>query len=333
MFPYRKRRLSRTRSHLTLPSFLETIVLASVIVWSMVSSAQEPSNKLMELIKARGKLVVGVKTDYPPWGGIDENAQKVGFAPDLAQDLAKRLGVGLDLVGVTTANRLSKVNDGSVDLVIATMADSIKRRNIAGLLEPNYYASGVNILVHKGIKLRDWGELRGREVCLTEGAYFNRDLIQRYLIEPVVYKGTRDTQLALEAGRCVGWAYDDTALARLVNDERWRDFGMPISSILIAPWSMAVSKNEVGGTFANFIEDTIAEWHRTGFLLDSEKMWNIPQSRFLVEQNELFNQKEESGELLCQRNDEGIYPIICRNQKLPRKPVKALYLRGVYVRH
>ena len=58
--------------------------------------AEDETTELMDLIKARGKLVVGVKTDYPPWGGIDEDAKKVGLEPDLARDLARRLGVGLE---------------------------------------------------------------------------------------------------------------------------------------------------------------------------------------------------------------------------------------------
>ncbi len=281
--------------------------------------AQDETTELMEHIKARGKIVVGVKTDYPPWGGMNEDAVKVGLEPDLARNLARRLGVGLELVGVSSANRLSKVEDGSIDLVIATMGDNLKRREIAGMLEPNYYASGVNILVHKGIKLRDWGELRGRKVCLTEGAFFNRDITQRYLIDPVIFKGTRDTQLALEAGRCIGWAYDDTALAQLVGDERWQDFGMPLSSIMIGPWAMAVSKANQDGSFARFVEDTIAEWHRTGYLLKREAAWKIPESRFLVEQNLLFNKKDENDEYICERNDDGEYPIICRNQKIARE--------------
>ncbi len=297
---------------------------------------QLPTGRLGEIM-ARGHLIVGVKTDYPPWGGIDKQTRKVGLEPDLAQNLADRLGVGLQLVGVSSANRLGKVEDGSIDLVIATMGDILKRRKIAGLLEPNYYASGANILVHKGIKVHDWGELRGRKVCLTDGAYFNRDLILRYLIHPVTYKGSRDAQLALEAGRCIGWAYDDTALARLHKDERWRDFHMPLQSILFAPWSIAVSRAEQGGVLARFVEDTIAEWHRTGYLLEREAAWGIPTSRFLTEQNQLFSQRDESGQLICRRGEDSLFPFACRNQKLLKEAgvdqgVDAEGLRGTLLR-
>ncbi len=318
-----------------LLAFASVLFLIGITLGSKPVHAQNQSTELMNLIKARGKLVVGVKTDYPPWGGISEDAQKEGLEPDLARNIAERLGVGLELVSVSSANRLGKVQDGTIDLVIATMGDNLKRRKIAGLLEPNYYASGVNILVHNSIHLQDWGELRGRKVCLTEGAYFNTDITQRYLINPVFYKGTRDTQLALEAGSCIGWAYDDTALARLINEERWKDFGMPLQSILISPWSIAIRQNSKDGVFANFLEDTIAEWHRTGYLLKKEAEWKIPKSRFLIEQNKIFNEKDEYGELKCRRDSDGKYPINCLNHKLAKKEGKVDILpsgiRGVLI--
>jgi ABC-type amino acid transport substrate-binding protein len=60
----------------------------------------------MDDIKARGELVVGVKTDYPPYGFRDRDGRIVGLEPDLAADLAKRLGVSLKLVAVLSSNRI-----------------------------------------------------------------------------------------------------------------------------------------------------------------------------------------------------------------------------------
>ena len=46
-----------------------------------------------EEIKARGKLIVGVLTDYPPFGGTDAQQQPAGYDADVAKLLAKSLGV------------------------------------------------------------------------------------------------------------------------------------------------------------------------------------------------------------------------------------------------
>ncbi len=117
----------------------------------------------------------------------------VGLEPDLARDVADRLGVGLELVPVTTANRLQRLAQGQLDLVIATLGDTNERRQVADLVQPHYYASGVSLLARADAPYRDWGQLRGRPVCLTDGAYYNRTLGERYLIRPLVFPGTRDT--------------------------------------------------------------------------------------------------------------------------------------------
>ena len=60
----------------------------------------------LEAIRQRGVLVVGVKTDYPPFGMLSSAAVQEGFEHDLAADLAARLGVQLRTVGVSSTNRL-----------------------------------------------------------------------------------------------------------------------------------------------------------------------------------------------------------------------------------
>ena len=54
----------------------------------LVSQAQN----IMDQIKQRGTLVVGVKADYKPYGFRDPAGKIVGIEPDLAQDVATKLG-------------------------------------------------------------------------------------------------------------------------------------------------------------------------------------------------------------------------------------------------
>ena len=70
-----------------------------------------PSERLA-LIKQRGALIVGVKTDYAPFGMLNAAGTPEGFEHDLAADVAKRLGVALTKVSVTGANRLQRLEEG-----------------------------------------------------------------------------------------------------------------------------------------------------------------------------------------------------------------------------
>ena len=104
---------------------------------------------VLEDIKKRGTLIVGVKPDYKPFGFRDPSGGLIGIEPDLAADVAKKLGVKLELVPVLSANRMEFLNQGKIDLMIATMSDKPDRRKVVQVIEPLYYSDAVNILLKK----------------------------------------------------------------------------------------------------------------------------------------------------------------------------------------
>lgn len=276
----------------------------------MVAPVYKPDGRLLYALE-RGRLIVGIKTDYPPWGMLDDQGAIVGLEADLAHDLGRRLGLAVQLVPVTTANRQQRLEQGHVDIVIATLGATVERRAISDLIQPYYYTSGVHLLAHNDLLFTNWGELRGRPVCLTEGSYYNRALSERFLIVPVAFSGVRDTQLALRNGRCVGWAYDDTVLAQTVSEEGWKNYSLSLSPILQTPWAIAVRKGEGGRSLGRFISDSVADWHRSGYLLDRQRHWGLPSRRFLDEQHMRWRAVDSAGELLCQRQADGYFPQDC----------------------
>src|SRR5271166_3555019 len=63
-------------------------------------------------IKAKGELVVGTKADYPPYGFRDKSGEIVGIEPDLAADIARRLGVKVRIEPVQSSNRIQFLQQG-----------------------------------------------------------------------------------------------------------------------------------------------------------------------------------------------------------------------------
>ena len=285
------------------------VLLAALVLGNGTALAADPTGR-MERILERGRLIVGVKTDYPPWGMVAPDGSIVGLEPDLARDAAERLGVALELVPVTAGNRLQRLDQGQVDLVIATLGDTAERRSMAGLVQPNYYASGVSLLARNGSPFHAWGHLRGRPVCLNEGAYFNRVLIERYLIDPVIFPATRDALLALRDGRCVGWAFDDTVIAQLLNEPGWAGYRMAMPSILHTPWAVAVRKGEAGAALGRFASDLVADWHRSGRLIALQAKWGLPASDFLSAQQAQWTRVAD-GRRHCQRDAASAWPPDC----------------------
>lgn len=274
--------------------------------------AQDP----LQQIRQRGVILVGVKNDYPLFGQIAGDGSLEGFEVDLARDIAQRLGVRAQLVVVTSANRLQRLEDGTVDLVIATLGDTEQRRRIATLLEPNYYASGVNIMVPPGSLIEKWSDLRGKQVCATQGAFFNRLVAERYLVNLQLFNNNRDALLAVRAGRCEGWIYDDTAIAAELLSPEWSGWRMALPSGLLTQWALALPRRHRETTLRRNIEEIIGDWHRVGFLIELEQRWSIPKSDFLRRTKDLWQARNARGEPLCLRDEDGQWPQECRNRAL-----------------
>ena len=237
-------------------------------------------------VKQKGKLVVGVKADYKPFGYTDPSGKIVGLEVDLANDVAKRLGVQVELVPVVAANRMEFLKQGRIDLMIATMAYKPDRAEVVGIPEPFYYAGAASVFAKKNSGLKNWTDLKGKPICAIQGAYYNRKTGEEFGAQLAVFKGVTEAMSALEGGNCVGVVFDTTFFAGIMGDAKWADYAMVLPAIDPEPWGMGVRKDDP--KFAAYMSDLSKEWHKTGFILGLEKKWGIPQSPFLVEQQAKF---------------------------------------------
>jgi len=240
----------------------------------------------LQNIKQKGVLVVGTKADYRPFGYLDPSGKIVGFEADLAADVAKRLGVKLELTPVVASNRIQFLQQGKIDLMIATMSDTPERRKIVDIVEPSYYGSGTNVMALKSAKLTSWDQLRGKKVCLIQGSFYNKELQEKYGIDGVAFPGTAEAYAALKNGNCMGFAYDDTAIVGEIQKPEWSDYEMPLDSILFQPWGLAVNQGEKA--FADFMSKTVTDWHKSGFIQTLEKKWGIKPTKFAQEMRDKY---------------------------------------------
>lgn len=238
-------------------------------------------------VKARGKLIVGVKNDYKPWGFLDTSGRIVGLEIDLARDIAARLGVGLELVPVVASNRLEFLQQGRIDVLVATLGDNPARRKVVGMVEPNYYAGGTNILTRKSAGLREWAQLKDRNVCAIQGAYYNRRVTEMYGPKLVVFTGIPEALNALQQGNCVAFLFDNTLITSTLsaNDPQWADYEMPLKTEDEQPWAIAVKLEELNSPWGEMLKKVSTDWHKSGKLLELEKKWGIKESPFLVDMN------------------------------------------------
>ena len=239
-------------------------------------------------IKERGTIVVGVKNDYKPWGYLDPSGKIVGMEIDLVNDIASKLGVKVEMIPVIAANRMEFLNQGRIDLILATMGDTADRRKVIGMVEPNYYAGGTNVLAPKSANLKQWTDLKGRKVCGVQGAYYNRRVTQLYAPELVVFPAVPEALNALAGGNCVAFLFDNTLIVSTLagGDPKWAGYEMPLPTEDPQLWAIGIRLADMNAPFGKFLKKLSVDWHKSGKLLELEKKWGIKESPFLIEMNQ-----------------------------------------------
>lgn len=254
----------------------------TLLALSVLAAAALPgwaAADVLDKIKERGTLVVGVKTDYRPFGFRDPSGAIIGIEPDMAAEVAKKLGVKLELVSVVSANRMEFLRQGKIDLMIATMSDKPERRKVVQVIEPLYYSDAVNVMLADKVKVTKWEQLKGAKLCGTTGAFYNKDVASQYGAEIVSFDGSEKPLIALKQGNCIGYLYDQTFIAGKLLEDDWKTgYHMPLPGIMETPWAIAVAPGE--DRFAKLMSDLTKEWMKTGHIVALEKKWGVKPTEY-----------------------------------------------------
>ncbi len=104
-------------------------------------------------IKARGKIIVGIQGDNPPWGFVNTSGQQEGFDADIARLFAKELGVEVEFMPLAVANRIPALTSGRVDILFATMAMLPDRAKAVQFSKP-YVANIIGLVAAKTTEIK-----------------------------------------------------------------------------------------------------------------------------------------------------------------------------------
>ena len=81
----------------------------------------------LEDIESRGTIRIAVPQDFPPFGSVGTDLQPRGYDIDMANYIADEMGVTLELITVTSANRIPYLQTGQADLVISSLGKNPER--------------------------------------------------------------------------------------------------------------------------------------------------------------------------------------------------------------
>ena len=139
---------------------------ASLLLILTVHSAQ--ANQL-ESIQKKGVLKVAVPQDFPPFGSIGTDFKPQGYDIDMAAYLAEQLGVKLELIPVTSANRIPYLQTRKADLVISSLGKNAEREKAIDFSEA-YAPFFLGVFGSDDVKVSSAKDLANKTVGVTRGS-------------------------------------------------------------------------------------------------------------------------------------------------------------------
>ncbi|KQM32144.1 amino acid ABC transporter [Rhizobium sp. Leaf68] len=261
-------------------------VFALSISLATLTATEASADATLDRIKGRGKLTVGVILSGAPFGYIDPASQEQkGYNVDLAKALAADLGVELETVTVTPPNRVQFLQQGKVDILIANMQYTEDRAKILDYVPTPYDRAGGAAVVRKDSGLKDWADLKGKPVCISQGSNYAQPLAEEY---GAIVKGLPsqpESLLALQGGNCVAAVHVGATVGLLLVDraDEWKDYAIPFPTELIPSDSVIWLRKGESDTQAA-LDNSVKKLHASGKLLEMAKANRLLNTKYLEEE-------------------------------------------------
>lgn len=243
------------------------------------SAGGDSGNKsTLQKIKDRGKLIVGVKYDVNLFGLKDPKSGKVeGYDADLARELAKKifgknanLSKVLELKQVNSKTRFDLVNNGTVDIGIATCTinDERKQKNNFSL---RYFAAGQSLLVKKGSAIKSINDLgKDTTVLSVKGSTSEQNIKEKAPDAPVqLYDDYAQAFSALKAGKGDVLTTDNAILMGMHKEDP--NYVLVGGLFTEEPYGMILKKGD--DDFTKYVDDFLKELQDNGTLDNLYNKW------------------------------------------------------------
>lgn len=216
-------------------------------------------------IKERGKLLVGVKYDTRLFGLKDPASGNVeGFDIDISKAIAKHIlgdENAIELKEVTSKTRIPMLNNGEIDMVVATMTITEERKKEVDFSDV-YFQAGQSLLVKKGSPITGLESVtKDTKILGSKGATSIKNIKEKVPgVTVLEFDNYQDAFAALKAGQGDALTTDDAILYGMASqDDGYEVVGKPFTD---EPYGIAVQKGNTDVVKA--INDTLAELKANG---------------------------------------------------------------------
>jgi glutamate transport system substrate-binding protein len=230
---------------------------------ALVTDPEFEAGTTMEKLSKVKEITIGTKFDQPLFGLKGPDGRPRGFDVAIGSLVASRLGIPyekIEWVETVSVNREPFLQQGRVDIVVATYTINDERKKVVDFAGP-YYEAGQSIMVLKSnTDVKGPEDLRGKPVCSVEGSTPAARIVKDYGAKLVATDAYSKCLEPLRNGQVVAVTTDNVILAGFVDQNpEFKLVGQPFTK---EPYGIGLKKND--DKFRAFINDVLDEAEKDG---------------------------------------------------------------------
>ena len=151
------------------------LISASLASLALSATGLAQAQSALDNIQKSRLIKIAIPTDFPPYGFVGTDMQPQGLDIDMANHIGAKMGVRVELVIVTSANRIAYLQTKKADLVISTLGKNPEREKVidfTAAYSPFFQA----VYASKSLAIKSMDDLKGKSIAVTRGAIEDQEL-------------------------------------------------------------------------------------------------------------------------------------------------------------
>jgi glutamate/aspartate transport system substrate-binding protein len=268
---------------LAMKNYLIAAVGLSLVAVAAGAWGADQLTGTLKKVKDDGFISVGHRESSIPFSYYDDKNQVVGYSQDLVMmvvDAVKKKlnlpNLGVKLIPVTSQNRIPLVQNGTIDIESGSTTNNLERQQQVSFSD-TMFIIGTRLLVKKDSGIKDFPDLKGKNVVVTAGTTSERLIREmneknKMGMNIISAKDHGESFLTLQSGRAVAFMLDDALLAgeraKARKPEGWAIVGTPQSK---EAYGMMMKKGDAD--FKKLVDETIAQAETSGEAAKLYQKW------------------------------------------------------------
>jgi polar amino acid transport system substrate-binding protein len=170
------------------------------------------ADSALKHVLTTGTVKVATCLSFTPFGFTNQQGQPDGYDVDIANELAKDMGVKLEVVDTTSSNRIPNLQTNKVDVVFCNFTRTLERAKEISFTDP-YVVATEGLLVRSGSGITSLESMKGRTVAVVKGST-NADVLRDRGVDVKVaeFDSSQSAVLAVKQGQADAMVEDSNYL-------------------------------------------------------------------------------------------------------------------------